>query len=320
MDNREITWLRAYLGKDAEPCYYFKDRYALLLLSHLIDGEITIGELKKTKWGYLLNKPVLKQITSNLSGNKISTNDLLSYWSREFYVFKRQFGVWGAWNKNRKNSYYQTSRPGLNLVLQLNFSHQHDVPFYKYLGKYAADFFKIYSHPIANSGLNTLGWARLDVDLEHGELLIEEIQNDWLREAKEYFEQLKNRENSNTDTLYFLGDGKRPVDFERYYKQVLLPYFQIWDEALLTAVIEFASNDLGISRLFYHTFETGNQIKGIGWRKPPRSLYTKLPKRFGFELTDIAPKALRENRYLKRFFHKVKDAKWYQLDLEKAAI
>ena len=39
-------------------------------------------------------------------------------------------------------------------------------------------------HPVASGGELTLAWSRIDLDLDRGEALVEEIQSDWVRDAQ----------------------------------------------------------------------------------------------------------------------------------------
>jgi hypothetical protein len=56
---------------------------------------------------------------------------------------------------------------------------------------------------------------------------------------------------------------------------------------------------LGLHRIYYHTWESGNRLKYLedkSWGQPPRSLYTALPKRFCFDTTHEAPGFLLKGR------------------------
>jgi hypothetical protein len=68
---------------------------------------------------------------------------------------------------------------------------------------------------------------------------------------------------------------------------------------MLTAALDFLHREIGIHRVFYHTFETGRAFKGI-YRDPPRSLYTTLPRRFCFQPTREAPRMLMESKAWQR--------------------
>ena len=161
---------------------------------------------------------------------------------------------------------------------------------------------------------HTMAWVRMDVDFQTDEVLIEEVQTDWLRDAKGYLWNLEWYVKNNRDRLRKLVvDGK--VDAAvNYVKKTLAPYFKMWDEAALTAAINFVVDELGIGRIYYHTFETGNVLKKIRYSYPPRSLYTDLPRKFCFKLTDEAPTMLVESKVVKRKLKRVKQPRWYRLD------
>ena len=77
--------------------------------------------------------------------------------------------------------------------------------------------------------------------------------------------------------------------FKTYLNQVISDHMKLWDEALLSAAIWFVRHELGLSTLYIHDFDSGNRLKAIAGRLPPRSLYTDLPKKFCFEQIDHAP-------------------------------
>jgi hypothetical protein len=85
-------------------------------------------------------------------------------------------------------------------------------------------------------------------------------------------------------------------------------------EATLFAALWLLVEQLGVRRVFYHTHEGGLLRKKIDATAPPRSLYSQLPKRFGFELTRKPPALLRWSRQE----HRQRDAAidelpWYRL-------
>ena len=65
---------------------------------------------------------------------------------------------------------------------------------------------------------------------------------------------------------------------------------------MLSAALSLVRNELGVRRVFFHTFETGSRLKRMGACAPPRSLYTKLPRRFCFRPTHSGPLFLHEER------------------------
>ncbi len=60
----------------------------------------------------------------------------------------------------------------------------------------------------------------------------------------------------------------------------------------MSAAIGFLVEEIGISQIWYHDSDTGVRMKRIEWSKPPRSLYTKLPRSFCFEKTSQVPEFL----------------------------
>ena len=94
-----------------------------------------------------------------------------------------------------------------------------------------------------------------------------------------------------------------------------MPYTNIWDEAMLAATLEFVKNELGIGRVYYHSYETGPALKFVEGNSP-RNLYTRLPKRFCFEKTQENPEFLQSDRRFKKMMRKIATPLWYRLDLE----
>jgi phosphoglycolate phosphatase len=66
------------------------------------------------------------------------------------------------------------TRQGHNLVLQLNFPISHNRELLKIVGEEEARGEILDAHPVAQGREWTLAWARLDIDLETGEALVEE--------------------------------------------------------------------------------------------------------------------------------------------------
>ena len=322
MELKEIEYIQECLDIERKHFAYFKDKYALMILAQKLkqfdNNEASVSEIKKSDFGFLLNKAEVKNLTAKLPRNSLNSDLLANHWPSLYFDFELELGSWGAFtSRHRKDTYNQTTRPGYNLVLKLNFSIQHDIPYYNLL-KPDCSYgpFAYSSHPISLKR-NTLAWARLDIDLDTGELLIEEIQNDWLREARRIYIELMNdaKEGRDPNThWYFSYDMKSNFKkFEHYYLKVLKPYYDIWDEAVLAATIDFSISELGIKNIYMHEFDTGNKLKDLYFVKPPKSLYTKLPRRFGFKLTANPPKLLANYSYLKKAIRRDKDLAWYNI-------
>ena len=131
----------------------------------------------------------------------------------------------------------------------------------------------------------TLAWSRLDVDLAGGVALIEEIQNDWIRDAL--------RERTRALRWAELSDHPARADYARrirmYVDQALRTHQAVWDEAMLAATLHFLRSELGVRTVYHHTAQTGAMVKRIKGRAPPRSLYSQLPRKFCFEPAPEVP-------------------------------
>ncbi len=322
----ETDWVLQCLDFGVRPWDYYKDKYALWLLERRIGEGMPIGEIKKSDVGFLLNKPALQQICRGLSRGVLTPQDLHAWHIGRYCAdappvgFRLTLGRWGEYiSKHVKPCWYQTSRPGENLVLQINFGEQHDVDFHRLFRRAIHAPFEDESHPVTCNKLNTLGWARLDVDMERGEVLIEEIQNDWLREARQDLrlwqkaiaEDDRNRENHYLRYLHGISFEQLTGYVDTYIK----PLEKFWDEAILTAALEFCTGELGIKKVFYHTVQSGNVLKELdSCYLPPVSLYSKLPRRFGFALTDEPPAFLQEQTYLKKVLKTHPGLQWFVLN------
>lgn len=263
---------------------YYKDRYAAMLLEDLLQPRLLIRVLREGRFARLLERPAIKALVATKGDGWLSDQDLQLLWPLAVEAFVVTFTSWGS-ERNVDRLWNQTSRARRQLVLQLNFPHGHDEQYRRLIFNAAEHPFVCRHHPVNKGGRNTLAWARIDVDLLSGEALIEEVQNDWIRKAERAL------------VLASRGYGKfrKPQARDRltlYTETVLAPYAAIWSEAVLAAALHVLGHVLGVRRVWYHHFETGCALKNLTrkkWRKPPRSLYTDLPKRFCFELTDEPP-------------------------------
>lgn len=300
MLDREAQEIIACLPKERTLYYYFKDRYAFALLHALIGEGMPISQIKSGPFARLLARPRLKALVANLGDGILTPDDLVAAEPVRQQCYRLTLGTWGSDNRREwSRGYHQTSRRGVNLVLQLNFSRSHDRKYERFIENHTDDPFSYFGHPIARDGLNTLAWARLDLNLETGEALIEEIQNDWVRSALRFRQTLEEvlaecDAEGDLYTLQNIGfESYVPYYLRLYVDQVLEPHLKTWDEAMLSAALWFLREELGINTIYYHTFEGGCRMKNLDSDfAPPRSLYTNLPKRFCFEETDRRPSFL----------------------------
>ena len=177
------------LSKDRTLFYYFKDRYAVMLLGDMLGGDkaglgTTIVNIKSSSYNKLLQRPLIAKLVAQKGDGKLTFSDLERCWPIDPLCYRLTLGVWGEEKQRSFPGYYQTSRKGVNLVLQLNFSNEHDSRYARLIDPYDMQPFSYDEHPIARPGFYTLAWARLDVDFKTGEVLIEELQSDWIRYVK----------------------------------------------------------------------------------------------------------------------------------------
>ncbi len=317
MKHDELQEIINVLPKGKTFFRYFKDRYALLLLEYAARDGMQLADLRQTRFGKLLSRPIVQPILSEAGSGAVSGWDFDAAWPAEHECYLLTLGQWGEPRKHRWEPYHhQTSRPGLNLVLQLNFSSKHDGPYAELVGDQNVRPFEYTGHPISDRGLHTLAWARLDIDLANGQALIEELQTDWVRKARRAAgfleEDLADDPDVINGEIEFWGGSYKARGLQQYITHVLSAHVGMWDEALLSAALWFLSRELGIKDIFIHDFDSGNLLKELNWGQPPRSLYTALPKKFCFEHTADRPHLLadRRGRRLRRWIEEDRIRFW----------
>ena len=207
-----------------------------------------------------------------------------------------QVDFWG-WN--------QTSRKGGNLVVQVNFPDRYGAEFDRIFQRGVRESLEFWGHPVRRDGPITMSWARLDLEPDSEEVLIEEIQTDWLRVLP----------GSRRRLLSALPKAARP-EAEGFIAMTRTRYGRVWAEATLLAAMAVARRFLGARRVWLHQPHTGAKLKNIRDRLPPRSLYTDLPRRFCFGATDRAPEILYRAR--SQAVHRLRRAPrpvFWQMDL-----
>lgn len=319
MKPHELREIVECLPKGKTPFSYHKDGYALWLLArHLGDGK-RVCDLKKSQYARLLQKPIVRKVLTRCPTGVVSASDVWAAAATRPETYLLGLGAWGG-RANRRKTYFQTSRPGKNIVLRLNFTSKHDALHNRVFNTTSEGHpLECRWHPIARDGRHTMAWARCDVDLPNGEALIEEIQNDWLRYAEwepGYLRRMSDDHRARYFKRYY-REHVRKIDLRRYFVEAMRPHRAIWEEATLTAALVFLRDELGIRRIFYNTWDTGCRFKGIHKNyAPPRSLYSDLPRRFCFEETPEPPVILQ--RYWPRRLRTHPDRhtfRWFRLDL-----
>ncbi len=282
MDRAALDEITACLERDRTIFYYFRDRYALLLLQWAVGEGRSVRELRASPFARLLTKPTVRNWLGRQGKSCLKSQEVASVWENPALAYRLTLGRWPL-EKERWNRYYhQMTRRGHNLVLQLNCPVSHIRGLLKIVGEEARDEIGGL-HPVADGNEWTLAWARLDIDMETGEALIEEIQSDWIRDV--HFNEELGRK--------YGGDYKEWI---KYAERFLKPHLKVWHEAMLSATLWLLRNEIGIRRVFYHTYETGRRLKRLRYSTPPRSLYTDLPRKFCFQRTHNGPLFLRDDR------------------------
>lgn len=288
---------------------YYKDRYAAMLLERILQPRLSIRALRAGPYARLLDRPAIKALVASKGDGVLHRDDLLLLWPFETLSYGVTFAGWGS-EKSRDRRWNQTSRPRRQLVLQLNFPHAHDTEYRRLIHDAKEMPFQCRYHPANRGERITMAWARIDIDTQSGEALIEEVQNDWIRNVGDNL----------ADAIAGWGRYAKPADLEKlrhYAAIVLAPHAAMWSEAVLAAALEILIGECGLSRIWYHHFATGCEIKNLHklfW-KPPRSLYTDLPKRFCFELTDEPPAFIlpAQPRWLRRKLER-REGRFWRMD------
>ena len=282
MDLAVLEEIRACLGDERTVFYYFRDRYAALLLEMAVGEGRSVQDLRRSPFAGLLNKPSVRTWLSRLGKSRIERRDVEHLWENPALAYRMTLGRWPLEGRGWSKDYHQMTRRGHNLVLQLNFPISHNRALFSLVGREDAEGEVCRSHPAAEDEM-TLAWARLDIEMETGEALIEEIQSDWIR-----------------DVQFNAGIGRvldRYRPWIRYADGPMQPYVRTWPETMLSAALWFLYHEMKVRRVFYHTYESGMRLKHLDDSQPPRSLYTELPRRFCFRRTHNGPLFLRDSKY-----------------------
>lgn len=317
MDMQHIEALRPHLPAGRTLYSYYKDRYSLQLLRYAIHRPLPVATLRQHRFARLLHKPQVKSVLA--SCGKTLTPALLNDadGNPAATTYSLSLGVWG---KTRAEQ-IQMSRRGANLVLQLNFNQAHNRACRKLLGLCnAPDPFNYTGHPALDDARPdrryTLAWARLDIDLDRGEALIEEVQSDWIGRVAWLSDWVRRYHKIPAWFERRTGMQATPQAVIAYDQTLLAPHRALWDEAMLSAALFFIREQLGIARVWMHTPESGLLLKRIRYGAPPRSIYSTLPRRFCFEPTRELPVFLHRNKSLTRQMRRQPDLALHALTLQ----
>lgn len=271
---------------------YAKDDYAFLLLRMLGGREPSIHKLRQTPVRKLLEKPAVKPFLAACAGGTLAPDALPeNRYSSEERCYRLSLDQWGG-SSSRRWRWEQVSRKGASLVLQMNLNREQTEKLRSTYVSEDSDPFENYGHPARSGDFPTLAWARLDFDLETGEALIEELQTDLLRDFQRIAEDAYEAKRKGSASFEKWGGTFDTARLIRCWENDFSAERAHWQEAMLCAALRFLVFEIGVRSIFYHTETTGAFLKNIRGTKPPRSLYTELPKRFCFDETDTVPQLL----------------------------
>ena len=305
MKQQEIREIVACLPKGRTLFPYYRDRYAALLLSWVFDETVTVAQVKRSRYSGLLAKPAISEAIARRGDGIIDSQLLSMIWHEPHEQFLLTLDSWGG----EERAWQQTSRAGHNLVLQINLHDGYRRWFERVVPDDQKWLFKNYGHPVLQPRDNgfyrqTLGWVRIDVDLGTGEALLEEVQSDWLRDMRTL---LRWHSAASADE----GD----VAVRLYCETMLTGFGKIWSEVLMSAALWFVREELGVRNVWFHTYESGCELKRIKGARPPKSLYTSLPRKFCYMATRQPPEFLQRDKSFRRSVRGKPSPKWYHLQL-----
>lgn len=311
MEQRILTEVLDCLRGERTLIYYYLDQYAVDLLKMVLgaQGEMTIKALRASVWSKLLKRPILSKVVANCGSGCIGKDSLDHVYADTFEPFVLTLGKWGG---DRDCSWNQTTRPGGNLVLQLNLSAYWAQKLNRLTDCVANNFFDC-GHPLSDTRDMTLAWVRLDVDFETNEVLIEEVQSDLIRRVAFLGARARTVKNHGRSDFFYRGAQINVEKMIAFSAEFDACFGLLWSQAALSSALKFVRSELGISDIYYHTFDAGNILKGIRYGKPPRSLYTDLPKQFCFKKQEQGPKFLSANKRVRKKLNKIDHASWFYM-------
>jgi hypothetical protein len=291
MHPSEVDFVQACLCGSRTVVHYFQDRFARDLLAGAVAPSQSVSAIKKGPFRPLLNRPLIRSYLAERGNGVVDAGELEQVWSGPPIPLVLTLDRWGS---HEEADWQQTSRPGTNLVLNVNLDQGIIRDFLRQIGADSIPWWDPCGHPGEEDRV-TLGWARIDCDLDSGDALIEEVQSDWIREVRDMAEHAA----KGLGPRRRFGGAEVSADDAtclRAIRSLLTRFDRNWGEIVLWATIRFLQIELGMKSVFYHRWEYGRKLKNIHWGSPPRSLYTDLPKRFCFQPSEDGPCFLKDRR------------------------
>lgn len=285
MKQHEAEELLSLLPSGRTLFTYGKDWYAVSLLEMGLRHSKP-EDIKQTTLGRLLEKPQVKSWMGKLGRKHFTSDDLAMLWPEETETYRLTADLFDGWAQTTRKG-----KDGWNIVLQLNLNNRDANWIERRFPNRSDDPFEWNWHPVHQGRHRTLAWSRIDLDWERGEALIEEIQNDRIREVADSVKYIRS---SGLKKIRLNGVEVESEFVIQYWDERLRLSRQWWDEAMLCAAIRFIVHELGIRKIFYHSPISGSRLKNAG--NAPVSLYSDLPRRFCFEKTRELPSFVRKPR------------------------
>jgi hypothetical protein len=299
---------------------YGRDKFAPMLLGYLLNSGWDTNSIRQSQFKRLCERPPVKALLAAQGRMELTSAQMAFAKINNEKTWRLSLSRWG----NSKNfRWNQNSRRGCSLVLQLNFSNEHDVHFRRLFPFAKWPLFNFDCHPVSETA-NTLAWARIDLDLDRNEALIEEIQSDWVRQVNRAVEQpqlfLKRYRRHLSEQNSLPAPEAFKATVQKYRDEFLPKFAKDWQEITMAACLFFIFEELGLSRVYLHEFETGNRLKGLAgdWSLPPRSIYTELPRKFCFSDVDHGPEFLGARIQKFQKGARPKPIKFWKLSLKEA--
>jgi hypothetical protein len=253
-----------------------------------------------------LEKSGRQQLVQAITGNKevfanLFHNDMLrQVTEKDVATFERSLGKdtyeiafqgWAGIQRSRKKDLFQWVA-----LVQFGPKLEKEISAL-YGGKYLLDAYNRYnqdqdSHP---TGYHTLGWIRFDFDPTESWLLVDEIQSDWYNfcvnndEGREAIVKGLKKEDK---------EDKEKVD--EVCKKLSKAIDHVWPDVAVHAITSISKTN-EVKKIYWHTFEGGLKLKGIGstGKQPPKSAYTSVPKKHFFKVTPDNPVKLPADFYVR---------------------
>lgn len=99
MREEEIDEIVRHLPKERTQFFYFKDRYALMLLADLVGSGRKVREIRNSSFGKLLDRPAVKSVLETRGDGILRQADLEAAWPLDPECYILTIGKWGTDDK-----------------------------------------------------------------------------------------------------------------------------------------------------------------------------------------------------------------------------